>query len=142
MIPSGECTRAAKFYLLEKAQKGLKVKGTKMFAADVLTVEEVLGVCELIILVSRVSSQIPKIYSKPHLPLMNGNHPMDKMYMGRPAEQDMTKPYTPHVATKNWVIGGMHLAEAVHRRCTDYRLKCKACLQQKIWPLPNHQVDP
>jgi hypothetical protein len=74
--------RVAELNLLEKAQKGLKVKGAKMLAADVLTKEYILGVKrKLVTLGSRGSNQIPKIYSAVHLPLLNENNPMATLYM-------------------------------------------------------------
>jgi hypothetical protein len=46
----------AEFNLLEEAQKGLKVKGIKMLAADMLT-EDILGIMrQLILLGSKGSS--------------------------------------------------------------------------------------
>jgi hypothetical protein len=43
------CMGPAEFYLLEEAQKGLKVKGTKMLTADMLT-EDILGIMRQLIL--------------------------------------------------------------------------------------------
>jgi hypothetical protein len=65
---TGECREAAEVYLLENHKKGLRVKRVKILAIDVLSEEDVLGIkFNLIILGSRGSSQIPKIYSTPHL---------------------------------------------------------------------------
>jgi hypothetical protein len=35
--PSAECLRSAELYLLEQAQKGMKISGAKMLAMDVVT---------------------------------------------------------------------------------------------------------
>jgi hypothetical protein len=39
--PSAECLRSAELYLLEWAQKGMKIKGAKMLAMDVVTEEDI-----------------------------------------------------------------------------------------------------
>jgi hypothetical protein len=41
--PSVKCWHAGEMYLLEVAQKGMKVAGVKMLAVDVLTEDDVLG---------------------------------------------------------------------------------------------------
>jgi hypothetical protein len=66
-LPFGECHR----------------KGSRL-AADLLTEEDILG----IVLRSRGSSQIPKIYSSPRLTLFNENHLMAKHAWKRHIEQD------------------------------------------------------
>jgi hypothetical protein len=74
--------RAVALYLLEEAQKGLKVKGARMLAAAVLTEEDVLGIKQkLMVLDSIGSNQMPKNYGAPYLPLLNMEHPLDRMYM-------------------------------------------------------------
>jgi hypothetical protein len=54
--------------LLEKAQKGLKVKWAKITMVDMFTQEDILEVKQtLTVLGSRGSSKRPRIYRTPHL---------------------------------------------------------------------------
>jgi hypothetical protein len=80
---SSDCMRAVALHLLEEAQKGLKVKGARMLAADVLTEEDVIGIKQkLMVLDSIGSNQMPKNYGEPcYLPLLNMEHPLARMYM-------------------------------------------------------------
>ncbi len=42
--PESEWSCKMKLYLLENVQKGLRVKGAKVLAADMLTEEDILGI--------------------------------------------------------------------------------------------------
>jgi hypothetical protein len=64
-------------YLLELAQKRMKVAGAKMLAAEVLTEEDLLGRRQKLITVSsRATDQIPQVCGARTLPLLQANHPM------------------------------------------------------------------
>jgi hypothetical protein len=42
---------------------------------------------------------------------------------------------------KVWVTNGRALAESVRFHCTEYRLKEKRCMEQRMGPLPDHRVE-
>ncbi len=64
-------------YLLELAQKGMKVAGAKMLAADVLIEEDILGKrCKLITDILRAANQIEQVYDVKTLPLLLATHSM------------------------------------------------------------------
>ncbi len=67
---------------LEEAQKGLRVEGAQMQSADVLMDDDVRGTNHwLIVLGSRGSNQVLKIYRVKYLPLLNRESPSGKIYM-------------------------------------------------------------
>jgi hypothetical protein len=69
--PSAECLRSAELYLLERAQKGMKISGAKMLATDVVTEEDVNGdKRKLIVIGSRGRNQIKEVYRRVELPVM------------------------------------------------------------------------
>ncbi len=64
-LPSRECCHAGKMYLLELAQKGMKVKGAMMLATCMLTEKDILGKKHKLITVSsRVANHVPQAYRK------------------------------------------------------------------------------
>jgi hypothetical protein len=71
-----ECQRAAELYLLERAQKGMKVSGTRMLAMDVVTEEDVnRRRRKLIVVSSRGRNQIEDMYGQTELPVLAREHP-------------------------------------------------------------------
>jgi hypothetical protein len=69
--PSAKCLRPAELYLLERAQKGMKILGAKMLAMDVVTEEDINGVKrKLIVIGSRGRNQIKDVYGQAVLPAM------------------------------------------------------------------------
>jgi hypothetical protein len=68
--------------LLEKGQKGLKVKWAKITMADMFTQEDILEVKQkLTVLGSRGSSKSSRIYRTPHLCPLNKDLLMAKINM-------------------------------------------------------------
>jgi hypothetical protein len=49
--PSAKCLRSAELYLLERAQKGMKISGAEMLAMDVVTEEDINGVKRKLIMI-------------------------------------------------------------------------------------------
>ncbi len=80
--PSLECRRAAGLYLLERAQKGMKISGARMLAMDVAIEEDVNG-CrrKLIVVGSRGRNQIEDMYGQTELPVLAREHPLSRFYM-------------------------------------------------------------
>jgi hypothetical protein len=74
--PSLECLRSAELYLLEQAQRGMKISEAKMLAMDVVTEEDINGVKrKLIVIGSREKNQIEDIYGQTELPVLAREHP-------------------------------------------------------------------
>ncbi len=143
--PLLECLRLAELYLLEQAQKGMKISGAKMLAMDVVSEENVNGVKrKLIVIGSRGKNQIEDIYGQAELPVLAREHHLSKLYMQAAHE----KGHEGSVSTlhrsrrKVWVINGRSLAESVKVHCTECRLKEKRCMEQRMGPLPYHRVSP
>jgi hypothetical protein len=63
--PSLECQLAGELYLLELAQKGMKIAGVRMLATDVASEEDVIGRRrKLIVIGSRGRNQIAEVYGR------------------------------------------------------------------------------
>jgi hypothetical protein len=130
----------------KKHRKGLKSKGGKMLAADVLTEEDILGIKQkLIIPGSRRSNQIPKIYSVTHLPSLNESHPKGKLYMEK-AQRIRHEGIVHDLVSQVMTISLGDLMAAVSRICMSklHRMQAEieACLQWRLGPLPDHSVVP
>ncbi len=120
--PSLECLRSAELYLLEQAQRGMKISGAKMLAMDVVTEEDINVVKrKLIVIGSRGKNQIEDNYGQTELPVLAREHYLSKLYMQ--AAHD--KGHEGSVSTlhrsrrKVWVTNGRTLAESVRARCTE-----------------------
>ncbi len=125
--------RVAELYLLENAQKGLKVQGAMMLAADVLTKEYILGVKrKLVTLGSRGSDQIPKIDSPAHLPLLTENNPMATLYMEKAHKTaiDGAVAMLHRSRQEVRVVRGRQQEKVPCLKCNECRLKWKTCLPQ------------
>jgi hypothetical protein len=73
--PSAECLRSAELFLLERAQKGMKIPGAKMLAMDTVTEEDINGVKrKLIVSGSRGRNQIKGVYGTVDLPVIVKDH--------------------------------------------------------------------
>jgi hypothetical protein len=135
-----ECCRAAKLYLLEKAQKG--VKGAKMLSTGMLTEENVLRMSRnLIVAGSRVKNQIPRFYGAPFLAVLNHGYTLGKMCMKRANEMVQKRiSSTLHWSIQHiWIIEGKNAVRVDYMEC---KFKMKKYLEQKIEPLPDHQLSP
>jgi hypothetical protein len=111
-----KCRRAGELYLLEMAQKGMKVAEVKMLVADVQTEEDMLGKRRKLISVgSRAVKQVAQVYGMKTLHLLQSTHPMAALYMKKPHEKGPEGAIsTLHRSRKEeWIIGGRALAESV-----------------------------
>jgi hypothetical protein len=143
--PSIEYLRSAELNLLERAQKGMRISGVKMLAMDVVMEEDVNGVKrKLIVIGSRGKNQIEDIYGQAELPALAREHKLSKLYMRAAHEEghESTVSTLHRSQRKVWVTNGRTLAESVRVHCTEYRLKEKRCMEQKMGPLPDHRVNP
>jgi hypothetical protein len=107
--PYIECWQAGELYLLELVQKGMKVAGAKMLAADVLTEEDILVKrCKLITIGSRAANQIEQVYGMKTLLLLQATHPKADLYMKKAYEKGHEGAVsTLHRTRKEaWIIGG------------------------------------
>jgi hypothetical protein len=135
--PSAECLRSAELYLLERAQKGMKISGAKMLAMDVVTEEDINGVKRrLIVIGSRGRNQIKDIYGQAELPVMAKDHKFSKLYVQAAHEEghEGTVSTLHRSRRKIWVTNGRALAESVRFHCTECRLKEKRCMEQMMGP--------
>jgi hypothetical protein len=141
--PLAECLKSAELYLLERAQKGMKISGAKMLAMDVVTEEDVNGVKrKLIVIGSRGKNQIGDIYGQAELPVLAREHKLSKLYMQAAHEEghEGTVSSLHRSRRKVWVTNGCALAESVRVHCTECRLKEKRCMEQRMGPLPDHRA--
>ncbi len=120
--PSLECLRSAELYLLEQAQKGMRISGAKMLAMDVVTEEDINGVKrKLIVIGSRGKNQIEDIYGQTELPVLAREHYVSKLYMQAVHEKGHEGLVsTLHMSRRKvWVTNGRTLAELVRAHCTE-----------------------
>jgi hypothetical protein len=76
--PSAECLRSAELFLLEQAQKGMKIPGAKMLTVDTVTEEDINGVKrKLIVIRTRGRNQIKGIYGQVDLPVLTKDHRLE-----------------------------------------------------------------
>jgi hypothetical protein len=124
-------------YLLELAQKGIKVARAKMLAAEVLIKRDLLWRRHrLITLCSRAANQITQVYAARTLPLLQADHPLAGLYMNRAHENGHERAIpTLHRSRKEvLIIGEFALAETMRSKCTECRVKEKRA-QSKEWAL-------
>ncbi len=83
-----KCFLAGEKYLLELAQKGRKVYGAQMVAASVLAGEDVVGRRRKLITVGlKATNQVPQVCQAKALLLLQGDHPLAKLYITRTHEK-------------------------------------------------------
>jgi hypothetical protein len=142
--PSVECLRSAELFLLEQAQKGMKIPGAKQLTTDTITEEDVNGVKRnLIVIGSRGRNQIKGVYGTVDLPVLAKDHKLSELYVRATHEEG----HEGSVATlhrsrrKVWVTNERALADTVRSRCTECQLKTKKCMEQRMGPLLDHRVE-
>ncbi len=80
--PSAECLRSAELFLLEQAQKGMKIPGAKMLTVDTVREEDMNGIKrKLIVIGSRGRNQIEGIYGQDDLPVLAKDHRLSELYI-------------------------------------------------------------
>jgi transposase InsO family protein len=141
---SAECLRSAELFLLEQAQKGMRIPGVKQLIVDTVTEEDINGVKrKLIVIRSRERNQIKGMYGPVDLPVLARDHRLSELYVRATHKEG----HEGAVATlhrsrrKVWITNGQALADSVRARCTECRLKTKKCMEQRMGPLPNHRVE-
>jgi hypothetical protein len=142
--PSAECLRSAELYLLEQAQKGMKIPGAKMLAMDVATEEDINGIKrKLIVIGSRCRNQIKGMYGTADLPVMAKDHELSKLYVRAASEEGHEGAVsTLHRSRQRvWVTNGSAMAESVRLHCTECKLKEKRCMEQRMGPHPTTELN-
>ncbi len=80
--PSAECLRSAELFILEQAQRGMKIPGAKMLTVDTVTERDMNGVArKLIVIGSRGRNYIKGIYGQKDLPILAKDHKLSKLYV-------------------------------------------------------------
>jgi hypothetical protein len=135
--PSVEWLRSAELFLLERAQKGMKIPGAKMMATDTITEEDINRVKrKLIVIGSRGRNQIKCVYGTVDLPVMAKDHKLSELYV-RAAHEERHEGvvYTLHRSRRKvWVTNGCALADSVRFGCTECMLKDKKCMELRMGP--------
>ncbi len=73
--PSAECLRSVELFMLEQAQKGMRIPGAKQLTIDTVTEEDINGVKrKLIVIGSRGRNQIKGMYGPVDLPVLAKDH--------------------------------------------------------------------
>ncbi len=129
--------------MLELVQKGMGISGAKMLATNVVTEEDVLGQKRKLITVgSRAKNKIAGVYGRGELPVLQTVHPLVTLYMRGAHEKGHEGILsTLHRSRKSvWIIHGRPLAESIRMSCTEYRLKEKKCIEQRMGPLLDHPI--
>ncbi len=111
-----EYQRAWELYLLEWAQKGMKISGARMLATDVVTEEDVTRRRrKLIVIRSTEKNQIEGVYGQTELPVLPRDHPLSEPYMWATDEEGHEGAIsTLHRSRRKvWVITGHLLAETI-----------------------------
>jgi hypothetical protein len=142
--PSAKCLRSAELFLLERAQKGMKIPGAKMLAMNTVTEEDINGVKRKLILIgSRGRNQIKGVYGTGDLPVMAKDHKLSKLYVQAAHEEGHEGAVSTLRRSKRkvWVTNGRAVAESVRLQCTVCRLKEKKCMEQRMGPMPDHRVE-
>ncbi len=79
--PSIQCLRAAKLFLLEKAQRGLKTAKMRSLNVDTALEKDVNGVMRrLVVIGSRGRNQIEGVYGQTDLPVLAKEHKLSQLY--------------------------------------------------------------
>ncbi len=142
--PSAECLRSAELFLLEQAQKGMKVPKARTLTVDTVTEEDVNGIKrKLTVIGTRGRNQIKGIYGQVNLPVLAKDHKLSELYVQAAHKEGHEGAITTlHRSRRRvWIINSRALADSIGARCTDCRLKAKKCMGQKMGPLPNHRVE-
>jgi hypothetical protein len=142
--PSAECLRSAELFLLEQAQKGMRIPGAKQLNVDTVTEEDVNGVKrKLIVIGSRGRNQIKGVYGPVDLPVLTRDHKLSELYVRAAHEEGHEGTIaTLHRSRRRvWITNGRALADSIRLRCTECWLKIKKFMEQKMGPLPNHRVE-
>jgi hypothetical protein len=133
--PSAECLRSVELFLLEQAQKGMKIPGAKQLVTDTITEEDTNGVKrKLVVIGSRGRNQIKGVYGTVDLPMLAKDHRLSELHVRAAHKEE----HEGVIATlhrsrrKVWVTNGRALADAVRFRCTECRLKTKKCMEQRM----------
>jgi hypothetical protein len=80
--PSAECLRSAEHFLLEQAQKGMKIPGAKMLTVDTVTEKDINRIMwKLIVIGTRGRNQIKGIYGQVDLPVLAKDHKVSELYI-------------------------------------------------------------
>jgi hypothetical protein len=80
--PSAEFRRSAELFLLEQAQKGMKIPGAKQLIVDTVTKEDINGVKrKLIVIGSRGRNQIKGMYGLVNLAVLARDHRLSELYV-------------------------------------------------------------
>jgi hypothetical protein len=142
--PSAECLRSAELFLLELAQKQMKIPRAKMLTMDTVMKEDINGIKrKLIVIGTRGRNQIKSIYGEVDLPVLAKDHKLSELYIQAAHEEGHEGAITTlhRSGKKVWIINGRKLADSVGARCTECRLKAKKCMEQRMGPLPDHRVE-
>ncbi len=140
--PSAECLRSAELYLLEQAQKGMKISGAKMLPMDVVTEEDINGVKRKLIVIEGQISDQGRVWASRTASDGQGSQIKQALRTGctRRRAQRHTF-YSAQVETESVGNQWTHMAESVRFHCTECRLKEKRCMEQSMGPLPDHRVE-
>jgi hypothetical protein len=80
--PLAECLRSAELFLLEQAQKGMKIPGAKQLATDTVTEEDINRVKrKMVVIGSRGRNQIKGVYGTVDLPVLAKDHKLSELYV-------------------------------------------------------------
>ncbi len=141
--PSAQCLRSVELFLLERAQKGMKIPRAKTLTVDTVVEEDVNGIKrKLTVVGTRGRNQIQGIYGQTDLPVLAKDHKLSELYVQAAHEEGHEGVITTlHRSRRRvWIVNGRALADSIVARCTECRLKAKKCMEQKMGPLPDHRV--
>jgi hypothetical protein len=126
--PSAECLRSAELFLLEQAQKGMKVPKARTLTMDTITEEDVNGVKrKLTVIGTRGRNQIKGMYRQADLPVLARDHKLSEVYVQAAHEEGHEGTITTlHRSRRRvWIVNGRALADSIRAGCTECRLKAK-----------------
>ncbi len=80
--PSTQCLRSAELFLLERAQKGMKLPRARSLTVDTVVEEDVNGIKrKLTVVGTRGRNQIQNIYGQTDLPILDKDHKLSEWYV-------------------------------------------------------------
>jgi hypothetical protein len=120
--PSAQCLRSAELFLLEQAQKGMKLPWAKTLTVDTTVEEDVNGIRrKLTVIRTRGRNQIQGIYGQTDLPVLVKDHKLSELYVQAAHEEGHEGAITTlHRSRRRvWIINGRVLPDSIGACCTE-----------------------
>jgi hypothetical protein len=143
--PPRECMEAAKWMLIEAAQKELPLRKMECLMAEKRTRTCVLGVERTLLVVCGRSKRYRKVaYDQEYLLVLSETHPLSRLYLVDSHARDHGGADSMVMRSRSnvWIMAARRLAKQVRDHCFTCRYLAKKCGEQLMGPLPEHRMGP